>query len=395
MSDSVNGRTIVLFLGAGFSKDAGLPIMSEFGKAAKRDFEDLQKHASAPIEDGRHRYAARMLVDAAQVFYAFRAFCARSETLPTEGLDNLETVFSIAEAMQEADIQNVKVDDRSYQLDHVIREMQIWTWKVYQQYPLATRRVCKSACPETFARFFSIAKDTSVLNRLIVITTNYDLVYECQAYMAGVPCVYPLDRVHESNAGNDGRSRFCSIGPCATGRVPICKLHGSVNYFYDPAPDRKEDLFVFTDLTGNEPIGKSRLAERVPAIFAVDAIWNIRQKLGEHLTPAIIPPTYAKLNRQPWLRTIWNRAFHALACAKKIVFVGYSMPGSDGFMRALIHGAMAGREPGSQPSIHVVDPSGTAKEQYESLFPKGVQCLSKRLGDVTEAELRQILSPPD
>lgn len=390
MSNVANGRTIVLFLGAGFSKDAGLPVMSEFADASKRDFDGLQKHASAPPEDVHYRHAARMLVDAGAVFSAFRTFCAKSGTLSPEALGNLETIFCIAEAMREAAIVKVEIAGQSYGMDQVVREMQIWTWKIYQQYPLTTRQVRKIAHPETFDRFFRTLKDSGILDRLVVITTNYDLVYECQAYMADVPCFYPLEQGRESNAGNDGRSRFCYVGPSDTGKVPVCKLHGSVNYFYDPVRDMQDAPFVFTDLAGDKPVGKSRLAPRVPAILAVDAIWNIREKLGGALTPAIIPPTYAKLTGQPWLRAIWNRAFQALANARKIVFIGYGMPDSDGFMRALVHGAMATRGSGSAPEIHVIDPSEDTRSRYEKLFLHGIRSWPKGLGDVTEGELQEI-----
>ncbi len=366
--------------------------MSRFGEASKRDLAGLQKHASAPSNDIRYRYAARMLVDAAEMFSAFRAFCGKSETLSGGGIDNLETVFCIAEAMREADIRYVEIDGRPYELDRVINEMQIWTWKIYQQYPLTTRQVRSIACPETYDRFFRVARDECTFGRLTVITTNYDLVYECHAYMTGVPCVYPSEQIQESNAGNDGRSRFCSIDAHDTGGVPIYKLHGSINYFYDPSPDAQDGPLVFTDLTGDRQIGKSRLAPRVPAILAVDAIWNIRQKLGERLTPAIVPPTYAKLTRKPWLRAIWNRAFQALVNAKKIVFIGYSMPDSDGFMRALIHGALASREVGVPPKIHVINPDEGTKKRYQSLFSDPVMFWSKKLGEITDAELHQVLS---
>jgi hypothetical protein len=364
--------------------------MSEFGDASQEYFERLQKKAYAPPGSPLHRYAARMLVDAAKVFYAFRAFCKKSGTLSCEDANNLETTFSIAEAMREADIPNVEIDGRSYAMNQVYRDMQIWTWKMYQWYPLRSRRK-PDAYPQAYDLFFKVLKDTGVQNRLVVITTNYDLVYEFEAYRANIPCVYPLEHVQESEAGNDGRSRFCFVDADEMHRVPICKLHGSVNYFYDDACGPRCDPFVFTDLAGKTPIGKSRLTERVPAILADEAIWNIREKLGGSLTPEIIPPTYAKLTGRPWLRAVWNRAFRALANAEKIVFIGYSMPDSDGFMRALIHGAMAARGSGSPAQIDVVDPSEATRRRYERLFRRGIRSWPKRLGNITEGELYRIL----
>ena len=92
------------------------------------------------------------------------------------------------------------------------------------------------------------------------------------------------------------------------------------------------------------------------------------------MTPQIIPPTYAKLEAFKWLKCIWNNAFEALRSAKKIVFIGYSMPESDGHMRAMIQAAMAQRTAGDSPGVHVFDLSTEALLRYQSFFgPLGLR----------------------
>jgi hypothetical protein len=107
--------------------------------------------------------------------------------------------------------------------------------------------------------------------------------------------------------------------------------------------------------------------EGKPAIFAVDAIWSLR-KQRSNLVPAIVPPTYAKLGRKEWLVQIWAHALEALRTAKTVLFIGYSMPPSDGAMRALIHGAFATGRASSPRRVIVIDPGEETQENYRGLF---------------------------
>jgi hypothetical protein len=66
---------MVLFLGAGFSHDAALPLMTEAGYPSRKDNEDLPKHASAPHNSPLFRHAAPMLIESTEVFQKFQQFC--------------------------------------------------------------------------------------------------------------------------------------------------------------------------------------------------------------------------------------------------------------------------------------------------------------------------------
>lgn len=114
-------RDIVLFLGAGFSFDAGLPVMSAFGRHSRDDYDGLANHASK-----NERHAAKMLVEAADIFYAFQDVCRRSPTVTSEDVENLETVFCIAEAMNEARLSTIPLKGKNYPLDQVIEKIRLW-----------------------------------------------------------------------------------------------------------------------------------------------------------------------------------------------------------------------------------------------------------------------------
>ena len=85
---------------------------------------------------------------------------------------------------------------------------------------------------------------------------------------------------------------------------------------------------------------------------------------------------------------MWNCAFRAIQQARLLVFIGYSLPPSDGFMRAMIQGAISASE--ESPKIWVVNPfpDESARKQYTGLFPS-LKDEPKRIVTSTFAEAWQ------
>lgn len=379
-------RDIVLFIGAGFSRSAGLPVISEFGTEAKKDHAGLTKHAVAARKSGEFRHAAPMLVDAATTFELFQTLCKEATTLKESDINDLETIFCIAEILSEADQRYVYLNLQPYALDSLVSDIQLWIWKIYQQLPI----IKEPQAVTVYDSFFDLLKLKEIAHRITVLSTNYDIVYEHFSFKHGMPCAYPISWDKQFKAGH-GAEHFIYQNDHFHDKTIVCKLHGSVNFFEDRG---KSDgiLYVASDLSDGKPIGKSVLPEGMPAILAVDAIWNIRKKYGGVLTPSIIPPSYAKLGRRTWLRTIWNTALEALKNAKVIIFIGYGMPDSDGFMRSLLHGALALREHDSSLSVYVINDNKEVHKRYLKLF----HSIKKRLKPQTferamETELPKIL----
>lgn len=358
-------RDFVIFIGAGFSFDAGLPVMSNFGPKSREDHYTLAKHAAK-----NEKHATQLLVEAADFFYTFQNICRRSSTVTSEDVENLETVFCIAEAMKEAGVRTITLKDKEYTLDQLIEKIQLWLWKIYQQCPLMNPK--RKTREQTYTDFFHLFSETSILNRTTVISTNYDLIFEFTSWRNGLQCAYPFrnlsDGIKIINAGHGSMPYVQVNQDDPDGHFVLCKLHGSVNYFEDFSKNCDQELFVAIDLGDEKPIGKSFNFKNKPAIFAVDAIWKIRQDYGQSMTTAIIPPTYAKLAGKRWLREIWNHALNSLSEATTILFIGYSMPPTDGFMHALIHAAFATRTRTDRPNIFVVDPNPQVHQNYSKLF---------------------------
>ena len=359
-------RDIVMFLGAGFSRDAGLPTMEIFGQESERELEAQNNLI-------KKRNASKMLHDAGTTFKGFQEFCNSASSYVKVETNNMEEIFCIAEAMHEANIQDLT--HLNITMDELLIQIKLWLWKIYHKCPVINN-VGKS---EPYKDFVGLLKDNKLSEKLTVLTTNYDLVFEHSAWKAGIPCKYPnFKNVKTFTFFEKQHEEYIAPNNNNTAAL-ICKLHGSINYFHtqgesdNPSYGNKNDmLFISKEIAEQgDNIGKSDFGNVHAAIFAVDAICEI-QESNESLIPAIVPPTYTKLKGYSWLRDIWYEAFNAIENAKTLIFIGYSMPDSDGFMRALFQGAMANRKKTKSLQVYVIDPHATPScdlgKRYQEMF---------------------------
>ena len=199
-----------------------------------------------------------------------------------------------------------------------------------------------------------------------------------------------VEYLHKSVESSSHKEEIITLGSNKNTSPLLCKLHGSINYFYDFKKGNKEQIYIADDLGNNESIGSSEAFKDEPSLLAVDAIWNLQNKYGRSLIPAIIPPTYSKLAGYEWLEQIWNTAILTLAKAKKIIFIGYSFTETDGFMRAMMQGAMAMRVSKTFPEIHVIDMSPKTRKRYRNLFnvaPKKIKTYNKTLEEAVKENI--------
>jgi hypothetical protein len=345
--------------------------MSAFGRHTREAQPKLNEHAGAPPDSADYRFAASMLIDARRTFLSFQKFCASSGLPDPDKWENIETIFSVAEALSHAGVKHVNLDGVEYSIKTVLRDLQTWIWKTYQQLPSPSLRRPDQAAIDTspYEMLAQRIVELRAAHNIDVITTNYDAVFEYFAFKFHLPTHYPFSWKDGFGAGR-GRNEWVlspdkpGLGSC------VCKLHGSVNYF-ENLDSPRDGIAVAADCGGDQKIGNSNIAGTFrdePAILAMDAIWTIRKRFGEGFTPVIVPPTYAKLRRRKWLATTWNRALESLVQARCIIFVGYSMPRTDGFLRALITGAMAKRPSGSPPEVYVVDPCPDTHTRFREVF---------------------------
>lgn len=154
-----------------------------------------------------------------------------------------------------------------------------------------------------------------------LVTTNYDMLAERVLrhrpmrrdpepgfYYGGLPRPQrahghlPWDRFDPHFAGKPGDLEL-------TGTVPVCKLHGSLNW----------------ERGGN----------------AIALFRDQRRAYSHGGTAAIIPPS-AEKQAQAWLSPVWQAAEGVLNRSKTWIVVGYSLPDYDHAVRDLLHRASRG-----------------------------------------------------
>ena len=126
-------RDVVLFLGAGFSADAGLPTMAQFGAESDRNV------LSWADKEGYEK-ATQLLRPAKQAFDDFRRWCLRAKRFCDVDLGNVEDLFCIIEALEEAGDEEIDLCpvDGPKKASELRKQMALWLWKIFQQCPPAT-----------------------------------------------------------------------------------------------------------------------------------------------------------------------------------------------------------------------------------------------------------------
>lgn len=95
------------------------------------------------------------------------------------------------------------------------------------------------------------------------------------------------------------------------------------------------------------------------------------------LRAVVIAPSMVRDLRDPMLLQIWTSAYECLRRARRLVFIGYSLPYEDIAIRSLLLRALHGRDPdGPAPQVEVVQrtPSEDPVQLARQLETKGRYC---------------------
>ncbi|MDP9236002.1 MAG: hypothetical protein M3P30_01155 [Chloroflexota bacterium] len=206
----------------------------------------------------------------------------------------------------------------------------------------------------------SFAKVSIELNATLV-TFNYDDILDAELYASdsahrwspdagyGFRCEPSLSSVR---GGGYDTGYYTAQAPL------LLKLHGSMNW-------------------------RTRRGYAPP--YALDAIvhhedWSTQMTFNEehyvsfHIAPDqfIVPPILAKsgVSAQPVLRLVWWLAFRALSEARRVVFVGYSMPATDIAAKFLFRESI--RDPRQIRIVNLAQDSSESSElerAYRRVFP--------------------------
>lgn len=238
--------------------------------------------------------------------------------------------------------------------------------------------------------------------RAAVISFNYDVIADI-ALARRADKAFRFEQAHvERLAESNGHItldygvEFANVPPHQrpAPRFQLLKLHGSFNWFR-------------SRVTGNLYFGGLQKAVRVlfrsradeVASKAVENLWrfyNATPAPGleqlEDLEAVLITPTHLKDLRNAHLARIWRRAEECLREARRITFIGYSLPGDDLHVKYLFKRALETRAPGApEASIVVVNHGEGARENYERFFGRR---LKRYHPEGFEAWVQSAAAPP-
>jgi NAD-dependent SIR2 family protein deacetylase len=276
---------VVYVLGAGASYDAGGPLVRDFfsmsGRYDARIYPTYFENPSRPSDKKRYWLLSE----------------AYSKWAQTAQTPNIESFFqsisdrSVAGRTFYDPITGNKISNERMQ------SSLIWYMCSYIRHSIAAQNKPPQHYAD-FAQYICKRKRHSV-----IISFNYDLVFENELIKAGVGVNYRLDEgVHYVLAGQS--KKFYTEG------IPFLKLHGSMNWW---KCDKCDNFWV---------LGKRQIGHQYPKYKC----WG---NCNGNKIPVIIPPVKDKT---PYLgpdNQLWKQADRMLSKADRIVIIGYSLPEID------------------------------------------------------------------
>ena len=295
----------VYVLGAGFSRDAGLPLQAGI------------------IEKIRARG------DIAHPL--LREILSEGDKSP-----RLEDVFTLFD--QAVSRQQYCLGHTWQQIEQVRRELLYNILCVFHEStPPMNAAKCQRYCAFA-AHLIAERVQAGDTDKFSIISLNWDCLFENAVYH----CIREVGMVGDMDLDYccyttplGGSPHTPSILQKAKGIVnlKLMKLHGSVNWLSCPNCNR-----MYTGVGSDE-----RDWDRYVFPQACPECKKFLGKLGEasgrtppNLEPFIITPTFLKVFDNPHIQMTWHNAYLDLAAADDVVFIGYSLPEADYHLRTLL-----------------------------------------------------------
>jgi len=332
-----NNDNNVYVLGAGFSAEAGLPLIASFLGRMRDAVDWLEQN-----DRGEERLAIERVLQ-------FRHESAAAGYRINIDLDNIEHLFSLAAAKPgPATTEDIRLaiaatlDFAAHTGNPLIARLRISEaqgWPSTEAWRHAAKRWTQSGdgfddveCSvyDYYAALLSgLAAGKRESGTNTVITLNYDLLLETSLARLAIPFAYGLrgPGVEYDSAAEAQDTQADALR--------ILKLHGSLNWA------QKEDgtVVVYRDY---ESVRSSKLR------------------------PLLVPPTWHKSFGDALLR-VWDAAVQALAAATRITMIGFSIPPNDQHFKYLLSVGL--QDNSSLRAIKIVDPRAKdLRSQYEAVF---------------------------
>lgn len=384
----MNGQEVVLFLGAGFSCEAHQPIMNKFGEFSKAQLRGSNENSYAGgfkgIDTQKKYDSYQTLKSCGEKFEALRKYCRENSAFTDFDANNMEDLFTYVEMRDMCSLPDLQLEirDKANNITNerisnqeLLEAIKIWLWQIFRRVPInrPKRWSLNKKCidREPYIAFINALKNYG-FDKISILTTNYDLIIEFLCNYIDSKVYYAIEKYEPESITEHTYGNFGSKNNNKQS-LTLCKLHGSVNFFEHN--DDSNKFYIISDLGGK--IKKSSVKETVPAVSALDAAIHILK--DKSLFPAIIPPSYAKMQKCYWLNDVWHYASKSLKNAQKWIFIGYSFPPSDGHINTLINLALINKK--DRPKVIVVSPSSDIIRNYKRLIDENFTFYRKEFSD--------------
>lgn len=306
----------VYILGAGFSKEANAPSQEEL---VKKIFE-IANSNSYEFEDGS--------------ISKFKDFLTKTLLIP-EDLHNCIPLEDIFTPLDRCIADNISFRNLDIKATLQIRELIYYI--IGKTIEVILRHSSKSYV-DTFAKFLTEKASArqnhnySKTDPVSVLSTNWDILLdnsikdEIQSkhngkavvdYCCHISSYEPSDKTVKPGLEMLGLGGF---------NIKLLKLHGSLNWLQCP-----RCLRVYVDFYNKIAIG-----QYVNPVNCRHCDKHFGKHSSHKLVSNLIMPTFLKNFSNPQYKLIWQNAGIELSEAKKVVFIGYSLPQADFEMRQLL-----------------------------------------------------------
>lgn len=296
-------RNVYIF-GAGFSADAGMPLVKDFMRKLRDGLRWLRVN-------GRDSE-----VSAVERVLNFRSEAASAVERVSLDLEDIEELFSLASAAGSGTLARDVPLAIAATLDYALHNQQDApmhiinllrgsdvpkSWKDWED----PGRMSRFSIPLYEAYMLVVAGypvDRNPDRRDTIISFNYDLLIDDALRNLEIPFSYGLS----TDDANFLTAEVCRPEPVAEDTIRVLKLHGSVNW-----------------------AGPSKGSEK---LCIYDSYDEVRKK---DQSPFLAPPTWRKILGGQ-LSVVWDKAVESLRTATRLFVIGYSIPPTDQHFKYLL-----------------------------------------------------------
>lgn len=331
-----NNDKNVYILGAGFSAEAGLPLMNDF------------------LDKARNLWKVKY-PEFAPVFEYQRNLLSASRTI-AHNVDNIEELFGLIELNIDVEESEKTSQTRAALLDLICKTIIEYDATKHLDASNSIRipitNVDKSSLIDNklysgmylsedshsykvdIYRYFS-----GLVTRLLeehvevtdtVITFNYDTVLDkiLKRFPISIDYVINRDRI-----------------PPTVKRIKLLKMHGSIGFFHH---ETCKKIQIINDYEPESTLICPSCSEEL-----------------SQSSPLIVPPTWNKSAYRDSVLQIWKECYEELKTARRIIVIGYSLPETDVFFKHLLTLALSQND--FLDKFIVVDISQEVDKKFRSL----------------------------